>query len=217
MKHYGAVVFDWDGTVMDSTHSIVEAMQLSCADLGLPIPSRQEASWVIGLSLQSALYRAVPTLTAEQMPAFIERYRFHFLRLDPEIRLFDGIEDLLHVLHGRGVQLAVATGKSRVGLDRVLGTTGLQQRFHCTRCADESFSKPHPGMLLQIMETLNLDPEQVLMVGDTTHDIVMATSAGVDSMAVTYGAHDKRTLLQASPTVMVSNVAEMRDWLLDRV
>jgi phosphoglycolate phosphatase len=111
----------------------------------------------------------------------------------------------------------VATGKSRVGLDRVLGNMKLQAHFHATRCADESMSKPHPAMLLEIMDELGLLPEQVLMVGDTSHDIQMATSAGVDSMAVTYGAHDQRTLLESRPTVMVSSVAEMQAWLLERI
>lgn len=217
MKRYGAVVFDWDGTVMDSTHSIVAAIQGSCADLELPVPSTRDASWVIGLSLESALYRCVPTLTADKLPLFLERYRHHFFNLDPEIKLFDGIVALLDSLRARQVVLGVATGKSRVGLDRVLGTMQLHGHFHTTRCADESFSKPHPAMLLEIMAERDLRPEQVLMVGDTSHDIHMATSAGVDSMAVTYGAHDKRTLLEAEPTVMVNSVREMQAWLLERV
>lgn len=217
MKRYEAVVFDWDGTVMDSTHSIVAAIQSACADIELPVPDASTASWVIGLSLESALYHCVPTLTADKLPLFLDRYRFHFLRRDPEIKLFDGIIDLLEVLRSRHVALGIATGKSRVGLDRVLATTQLRGHFNTTRCADESFSKPHPAMLLEIMDELSLVPEQVLMVGDTSHDIKMAASAGVDSMAVTYGAHDERTLLEAEPTVMVSSVGEMQAWLLERV
>ncbi len=217
MKRYSAVVFDWDGTVMDSTHSIVAAIQGACADLGLPVPPDREAAWVIGLSLESALYRCVPTLTADQMPDFIDRYRVHFLARDPEIKLFDGIVDLLATLESRQVALGVATGKSRVGLDRVLAAKNLQGRFHVTRCADESFSKPHPAMLLEILDELSLRPDQVLMVGDTSHDIQMAAAAGMDSMAVTYGAHDIPTLRQAEPTVMVSSVDEMQSWLLDRI
>ncbi|MFW7343840.1 HAD-IA family hydrolase [Pollutimonas sp. H1-120] len=217
MKRYSAVVFDWDGTVMDSTHSIVEAIQGACADLGLPVPPAREAAWVIGLSLESALYRCVPTLTAEQMPDFIDCYRVRFLSRDPDIKLFEGITDLFATLESRQVALGVATGKSRVGLDRVLAAKQLHGHFQVTRCADESFSKPHPAMLLEIMDELSLQPDQVLMVGDTSHDIQMATAAGVDSMAVTYGAHDMATLLQAEPTVMVSSVDEMRSWVLDRV
>jgi phosphoglycolate phosphatase len=217
VKRYEAIIFDWDGTVMDSTHSIVEAIQGACADLELPVPPAEEASWVIGLSLESALYRCVPTLTAEQLPKFLERYRYHFLRRDPHLRLFDGMRELLESLRERKVSLAVATGKSRVGLDRVLGNMDLGRYFDATRCADETLSKPHPRMLFELIEELSLDPARVLMVGDTTHDIDMATAAGVDSMAVTYGAHDKSTLLLAEPTVMVSNVREMRSWVLERV
>lgn len=217
MKRYDAVIFDWDGTVMDSTRSIVTAIQSACADVDLPIPEASVASWVIGLSLESALYHCVPTLTAEQMPMFLERFRFHFLHRDLENKLFDGVVDMLETLRQRTVMLGVATGKSRVGLDRVLSAKQLHSYFDTTRCADESFGKPHPGMLLEIMDELSLRPEQLLMVGDTSHDIQMATNAGVDSMAVTYGAHDKRTLLEAEPTIMVSSVHEMQTWLLERV
>ncbi|GAB2911289.1 HAD-IA family hydrolase [Paralcaligenes sp. KSB-10] len=217
MKRYAAVVFDWDGTVMDSTHSIVAAMQAACIDLGLPVPASADASWVIGLSLESALYRAVPTLTHEQMPLFLQRYRVHFLTRDPDIKLFDGILGLFSSLRERQVRLAVATGKSRVGLDRALNSMNLREQFAATRCADESSSKPHPGMLLEIMDELDLKPEQLIMVGDTIHDIQMASNAGVDSMAVTYGAHDKQTLVAAEPTVLVPGVREMQAWLMDRV
>lgn len=216
MKRYAAVVFDWDGTVMDSTHSIVQAIQLACADLSLPVPTARDAAWVIGLSLESALYRCVPSLSAAQMPEFLERYRFHFLSRDPQIKLFDGVTDLLGTLRARQIALAVATGKSRVGLDRVLSAVGLQSQFDITRCADESRSKPDPAMLHEIMTFLGLEPEQLLMVGDTSHDIQMATAAGVDSMAVTYGAHDKLTLVQAEPSIIVSSVPEMQAWLMAR-
>ncbi|AEC20246.1 hydrolase [Pusillimonas sp. T7-7] len=217
MKRYEAVIFDWDGTVMDSTHSIVASIQGACTDLALPIPSRSEASWVIGLSLQSALYHCVPTLTEDRMDEFLDRYRFHFLSRDPHIRLFDGMPELLVELRASQVNLGVATGKSRVGLDRVLDAMKLRDHFDATRCADESFSKPHPAMLLELMDELGLEPDRVLMVGDTSHDIQMATAAGVDSMAVTYGAHDPSTLQAAEPTVVVDSVPEMREWVLARV
>ncbi|TAL86819.1 MAG: HAD-IIIA family hydrolase [Candidimonas sp.] len=217
MKRYAAVVFDWDGTVMDSTHTIVAAIQASCADLGLPVPTAADASWVIGLSLEDALYHAIPTLTSENMPLFLQRYRIHFLSRDPDLKLFDGIAPLFAALKAQGVRLAVATGKSRAGLDRALNSLNLHDQFDATRCADESFSKPHPGMLLELMHELDLAPEQLIMVGDTVHDVQMASNAGVDSMAVTYGAHDKQTLVTAEPTVLVSSVREMRSWLIDRV
>ncbi|ALO37395.1 HAD family hydrolase [Alcaligenes faecalis] len=217
MTRYAAVLFDWDGTVMDSTYSIASSIQLASADLELPVPSIQQASWVIGLSLESALYRAVPDLTAEQMPLFLERYRYHFMQRDPHIKLFDGILPFMGELRGRQIALGVATGKSRQGLDRVLQQVNLSTFFDATRCADETRSKPDPEMLHQLLAELMLEPEQVLMVGDTVHDIHMAANAGMDSVAVTYGAHDPQTLAKAEPTVMVDNVAQMRDWVLARI
>ena len=217
MTRYAAVLFDWDGTVMDSTYSIASSIQLASADLELPVPSIQQASWVIGLSLESALYRAVPDLTAEQMPLFLERYRYHFMQRDPHIKLFDGILPFMGELRGRQIALGVATGKSRQGLDRVLQQVNLSTFFDATRCADETRSKPDPEMLHQLLAELMLEPEQVLMVGDTVHDIHMAANAGMDSVAVTYGAHDPQALAKAEPTVMVDNVAQMRDWVLARI
>lgn len=217
MKRYKAVIFDWDGTVMDSTASIAGAIQAACVDLEVPVPSAEEASWVIGLSLDKALQRCAPSLKEEHIPHFIERYRHHFFLYDQQLALFDGILPLLDDLRQREIRLGVATGKSRLGLDRVLQAHRLADRFDCTRCADESQGKPHPAMLFDIMKRLDLQPEQVLMVGDTTHDVQMAASAGVDSMAVTYGAHSKRTLLVSEPTVMVSSVREMRNWLAARL
>lgn len=217
MKRYKAVIFDWDGTVMDSTASIAGAIQAACVDLELPVPSTEDASWVIGLSLDQALQRCAPSLAQAQIPLFVERYRHHFFLFDQHLGLFDGIVPLLDHLRQQEIRLGVATGKSRLGLDRVLQAHQLFDRFDYTRCADESQGKPHPAMLFDIMDRLDLKPEQVLMVGDTTHDVQMATRAGVDSMAVTYGAHSKRTLLMSEPTVMVSSVREMRNWLAPRL
>lgn len=217
MKQYKAVIFDWDGTVMDSTSFIAQAIQSACVDLELPVPSLEDASWVIGLSLDKALQRCAPSLEAERVSLFMERYRHHFFLRDHGLAMFDGIIPLLDDLKSREIRLGVATGKTRLGLDRVLQANQLADRFDCTRCADESQGKPHPAMLFDIMKRLNLEPEHVLMVGDTTHDVQMAARAGVDSMAVTYGAHSKRTLLLSEPTVMVSSVKEMRDWISVRV
>jgi phosphoglycolate phosphatase len=217
LKRYRAVIFDWDGTVMDSTHSIVSSIQAASADLELPVPSRRDASWVIGLSLESALYRCVPELTAESFPLFMERYRHHFLARDTSDKLFDGIQDLFAELRAHDVLLGVATGKSRIGLDRVMNSMQLQDTFDITRCADETLSKPDPLMLMQIMGELSLAPQDLVMVGDTTHDVQMACNAGIDSLAVTYGAHDVPTLVQSSPSDMVASVPDMRTWLLERV
>jgi phosphoglycolate phosphatase len=202
---------------MDSTHSIVAAIQNACRDLELPVPSDEQASWVIGLSLEAALRQAVPELTTEKVPDFLARYRIHYLLRDPDLKLFDGIMELLACLSGRGVKLAVATGKSRVGLDRALKATSLGPVFDDTRCADETFSKPHPQMLFELMESLQVDAADVIMVGDTTHDIQMATSAGIASVAVTYGAHSVGELNGSAPTAIVDSVAALREWLLPRV
>ncbi len=215
--NYGVVVFDWDGTLMDSTHSIVAAIQAACRDLDLPVPSVSTASWVIGLSLESALRKAVPELTPSLLPRFLERYRIHYLTRDPELRLFEGIPGLLDDLAERNIRLAVATGKSRVGLDRVLAATGLGPRFEITRCADESFSKPHPAMLQEIMQELDVEPARMLMIGDTSHDLQMAINAGVHGLGVTYGAHPPKDLEACQPQGIVHDVAGLRDWLLPRV
>jgi len=214
---YSLVIFDWDGTLMDSTHSIVAAIQGACRDLDLPVPSNDSASWVIGLSLEAALRSAVPELRDEQLPEFLNRYRIHYLLRDPELRLFDGVMELLATLSGMGTKLAVATGKSRVGLDRALAATALRPVFDATRCADETFSKPHPGMLFELMEVLDVPPEEVIMIGDTSHDLRMATNAGVHGLAVTYGAHARAELASCAPQAIVNNVAELREWLVPRV
>jgi len=217
MSSYSLVVFDWDGTLMDSTNGIVSAIQGACRDLELPVPSASEASWVIGLSLESALRRAVPELTQAMLPRFLERYRIHYLLRDPDLQLFEGIEPLLGELAGRDIRLAVATGKSRVGLNRVLAATGLRDVFDATRTADETFSKPHPGMLQELMQELDVEPERVIMVGDTSHDLNMAANAGVHGLGVTYGAHSPQELLGCTPQAVVDTVPALREWLLARV
>ena len=217
MKHYEAVIFDWDGTLMDSTHSIIESIQLASADLGLEVPSTMQASWIIGMSLESGLYKAVPDLTAEQMPEFLDRYRHHFFQRDASIKMFDGAVDMLDQLRSRVVPISVATGKSRVGLDRVLQVVNLAHYCNTTRCADETRGKPDPLMLHEILWELDLEPENVLMVGDTTHDTYMAHNAGMDCLAVTYGAHDVPTLEKSEPTAIVTSVPEMQDWIFRRL
>lgn len=217
MKQYELVVFDWDGTVMNSTGAIVEAIQKACADLDLAVPPPQTASWVIGLSLSSAMYRVVPDLQEEQLPLFIERYRHHFFQVDKQIALFDHARELLTELKENNVLIGVATGKSRDGLERMLAAQELEGFFDVTRCADEAFSKPHPAMLHQVMDVMGMQPQQVLMVGDTTHDIQMAHNAQVDGLGVSYGAHDRETLKESQPLAIVDTVPQLHDWLRQRV
>ncbi len=214
---YSLVVFDWDGTLMDSTPAIVAAIQGACRDMDLPVPPDEAAAWVIGLGLADALRAAVPELKPEQWKAFSERYRFHYLTRDPELRLFAGIEGLLTGIAATGASIAVATGKSRLGLDRSLDATGLRPRFDATRTADETHSKPHPAMLLELMDELNVPPARTLMIGDTSHDLNMARSAGVHGLGVSYGAHAVTELEGCEPVGIVHSVAELSDWLLPRV
>ena len=143
-KQFDLIVFDWDGTLMDSTVHITRSIQASCRDLGLPVPDDQAASYVIGLGLRDALQLAAPTLDPEDYPRLVERYRVHYLTGDPTIELFSGARAMLERLRAAGFLLAVATGKSRVGLDRALKAVELVDMFDVTRCADETFSKPHP-------------------------------------------------------------------------
>ena len=217
MKQYSVVIFDWDGTLMDSTNSIVASIQAACRDLELPVPSNEQASWVIGLALEPALRHCVPKLTKSLEPLFLERYRHHYLSRDTGLKLFDGVLPMLDDLSRQGVRLAVATGKSRVGLNRALAATALHDRFHSTRCADETFGKPHPKMLLEIMDELSVDPEEVVMVGDTSHDLTMASNAGVHGLGVTYGAHPPDELSRCAPRDMVHDVKDLHRWLSDRV
>jgi len=212
-KRFELIVFDWDGTLLDSAAAIVHAIQAASADLGLPVPTDARARHVIGLGLSDALHHAVPELPAEDYPQMVERYRHHYLSNDHELTLFDGTVELIADLHGRGHLLAVATGKSRNGLDRALGFSGLRRYFHATRCADECFSKPHPAMLHELMEELGVAAGSCLMIGDTTHDLLMAKNAGVAGLAVSFGAHPVNQLQAEAPLACVHTPAELRAWL----
>jgi len=212
-RKFDLIVFDWDGTLMDSTALIVAAIQAACRDVGVPEPDRERAAYVIGLSLAGAMAAIAPELDQASQTRLAERYRYHFLARDHELTLFEGARALLDELHEQGYLLAVATGKARQGLNRVLGSSGLGALFHATRCADESFSKPHPAMLLELMDELQVVPERTVMIGDTTHDLLMARNAGVVSLAMTYGAHPLAELQTEAPLAVHHSVAELREWL----
>ena len=212
-KRFELLVFDWDGTILDSTRAIVTSMQAACRDLGLPPPSDERARQVIGLGLGEALQVAAPDLDEASYPQMAERYRHHYLSSDQDLSLFAGIPELLAELQAAGFCLAVATGKSRRGLNRALAHSGLGEFFTASRCADECFSKPHPQMLFELMDELLFPPEQALMIGDTTHDLQMAKNAGIAGLGVNYGAHTPAQLSTLSPLVLVNNVAELSAWL----
>jgi phosphoglycolate phosphatase len=209
---YRVLVFDWDGTIIDSASTIAECIRLAAGDIGLAVPTQEQASHVIGLGLQDALKHAVPDLRPEQMMEFVARYRHHFLSREDTMGLFDGMRDLLEYL-SRDKPLGIATGKSRRGLDRSLEAMNLRSCFQASRCADETHPKPHPAMLLELMEEFDVPAQKMLMIGDTSHDLEMARAAGVDALAVTYGAHAEGGLRACQPRGCVGSVAELRQWL----
>jgi phosphoglycolate phosphatase len=212
-RRFDLVVFDWDGTLFDSTALIVQSIQAACRDLGLPVPDDERASWVIGLSLHGAMAHAVPTVTPEQIPQMVDRYRFHYLARQHDLTLFPGVLEMLHALKKRHHCLAVATGKSRAGLDEALHAVELKGLFDGTRTADETRSKPDPQMLDELMRQFGAEPDRTLMIGDTTHDLQLAANAGTPSIAVAYGAHPTSEFEAHSPLVVAKTVAELAAWL----
>jgi phosphoglycolate phosphatase len=214
---YELVVFDWDGTMVDSTRAITDSMREAAKDLGLPVPSVERARHVIGMGLLEAIHYAVPGIERAALPKFVERYRAHYLQEDAFLKPFDGIPALLQELEDAGVMLAIATGKSRAGLDRALTRTGWGRHFMATRTGDEGAPKPDPWMLADLCSVLSTPPERVVMIGDTTHDLGMARAAGTAAVAVTYGAHPEAELRAMSPAACVHTVSELREWLLPRL
>jgi len=214
-QQFDLIVFDWDGTLMDSTAHIARSIQAACRDLGLPVPADEAARYVIGLGLRDALQIAAPSLDPADYPRLAERYRFHYLVKDTHTELFAGVRELLEELRACGYLLAVATGKSRVGLNRALDAVNLTSLFDGTRCADETFSKPHPAMLQELSRELGQELTRTVMIGDTTHDLQMATNAGAAGVAVTYGAHPADALIKLEPRFVAENVAALGVWLRD--
>ncbi len=212
-RQFDLIVFDWDGTLFDSTALITRSIQAACADLGTTVPSDREASYVIGLGLMQALALAAPELPVSRHEELCARYRHHYLRRQHEVTFFEGTLPMLERLKARNHWLAVATGKSRRGLDEALRVGQLQGTFHATRTADETASKPHPQMLQELMRELGVPPQRTLMIGDTTHDLEMAVNAGTASVGVSYGAHEHGPFAAYAPRVVVHSVAELDDWL----
>jgi phosphoglycolate phosphatase len=212
-KQFDLIVFDWDGTLMDSTSTIVRCIQAAAKDLGLPMPDKSAASYVIGLGLLDAMQVAVPDLDPMYYPRMVERYKYHYLTQDKDLTLFDGVDDMLRDLAAQGYFLAVATGKSRVGLNRALNATNLLSVFDATRCADETFSKPNPAMLMELTRELGQDMSRTLMIGDTTHDLQMAINAGAAGVAVEFGAHTTDQLLSLNPLYSANSIRGLHQWL----
>jgi phosphoglycolate phosphatase len=209
---YRLLVFDWDGTIIDSAATITECIRDASRELGLEVPDRSRASHVIGLGLHDAMRMAVPGLPAERYPEFVASYRKHFLERKNSMQLFEGMRELLERLSRKHL-LAIATGKSRRGLDRDLEFHNLGPLFAASRCADETNPKPHPAMLREIIEELAVRKDAALMIGDTSHDLEMARAAGVDALAVTYGAHPEESLRACDPLGCFSSVTQLEEWL----
>ena len=212
-RRFDLIVFDWDGTLMDSAACIAGSLQAACHDMGYAVPSERDARYVIGLGLHDAMAHVLPGVPPSDYQRVVERYRHHFLLRDSGTNLFSGVSEMVHDLRLDGHLVAVATGKTRRGLDRALETTGLMHSFDATRCADESKSKPDPAMLHWLIETLQVSAKRTLMIGDTTHDMAMARAAGVARVAVAHGAHEAHELLEYEPLACVADCAELRAWL----
>ncbi len=213
MNRFDLLIFDWDGTLMDSAGTIVACIQAASTDLGLSVPSREAASHIIGLGLNQAVAYLFPRLPESKYPDLVECYRYHYLSQDADIPLFEGAHALLEELHDRGHLLAVATGKARRGLDRALGHSGLQACFHASRTADETHSKPHPAMIEELLTELGVLPKRTLMIGDTSHDLEMALNAGVASLGAGYGAHPPEDLFAYAPLAVCRSFEELALWL----
>ena len=207
------LVFDWDGTLADSTALIVDAMQTAINQLQYQARSNAQIRNVIGLGLVEAAQTLFPGMERGDHELIGTCYRLHYARRAHETSLFQDVPVTLRKLHERGYRLAIATGKSRKGLDTSLRHAGLEGMFHATRCADETRSKPHPQMLYEILKELDIRPDHTVMIGDSEYDMEMALNAGISSLAVSYGVHDSTRLLKYKPLACLDSLADLLDWL----
>lgn len=211
---FDVVVFDWDGTIIDSVDHIADSLQLAARDLGFPQREREALRHIVGLGMQEALEHLYPGITWEEMTRLREAYAHHFFQHETTADdLFPGMDELLEMLHG-GPRLAVATGKSRPGLDRALESSGLGRYFPLTRCANETASKPDPLMLQQIVTETGVPVERMVMVGDTIYDMEMARRIGMSAIGVTWGVHSAEQLAEHDPVGIASGVAMLRELIL---
>ena len=213
-RQFDLIAFDWDGTLFDSTGIITRCIQMAVRDVGGTVPGDKEAAYVIGMGLMQALAHAAPDVPADKYPELGARYRHHYVARQNDISLFDGVLPMLAHLKSRHHWLAVATGKSRRGLDDALRAVELKGLFDGSRTADETAGKPNPRMLQELMAEFGVAPERTLMIGDTTHDLQMALNAGCASVGVSYGAHEADDFNMLGPRGVVHSVRELHDWLL---
>lgn len=206
-RRFDVLIFDWDGTLFDSVDWIVECLQQAATDSGVAMPTSETARSVIGLSLSAAMQTLFPDEPADRLEHLMDSYRRRYFT--KEIKpgdLFDGVSDTLTELRNRGFLLAIATGKARQGLERALRGTDISDLFSATRCADETASKPHPAMVNEIIASLRTPRARAVMIGDTTHDLLMAGNAGIAGIGVTCGAHNRDTLAALRPLACLADV-----------
>ncbi len=216
-KRFELLVFDWDGTLMDSVARIVACIQGAVRDLQLEPRSDTQVRNIIGLGLHEAISSLYPGTDFAFHDQVAQRYRHHFLNADPTpMTLFPGAFEVVVELHRQGYWMAVATGKGRQGLDRVLDETGLRRYFHVTRCSDETSSKPHPQMLQEIIDFVGVEPADTLMIGDTEYDLEMASNARTAALAVSYGVHTPTQLARHRPLGCLDAITELPAWLAPR-
>lgn len=214
MGRYNLLVFDWDGTVVDTVNHIVNAMETAIAAVGLPVRTREQIRGIIGLGMHEAASTLFPETDGDLHRRMVGHYSENYLAATTgNTILFPGVRETLQQLHERGYLLAVATGKSRRGLERAFADTGIKELFHASRCADETFSKPHPQMLIEIMQVMDVDPGQTVMIGDSLHDLQMAANANVTSIAVSYGAQPLHSLLELNPATKLDLLGDLPAWL----
>lgn len=216
MNKYSLLVFDWDGTLIDSKAQIVNCMQATILSLQLDPRSDVQICNIIGLGLEEAIRSLYPKVASKVISQTAQIYREHYLTKDKTPSpLFDGTTEVLNSLRESGFDLAIATGKSRRGLDKGLIDTGLKGYFPITRCADETRSKPHPQMLEEILVDHNTEASNALMIGDSEYDLQLANNTKVDSLAVSYGVHGLMRLLKQDPMGFIDDINQLPQWLID--
>ena len=206
-------IFDWDGTISDSAAKIIRCMQLAAEDVGLSVLADADIKNIIGLGLPEALKTLYPEISADEINKISESYSMHFVELDRSPSpFFPHVMETLTQLRDKNFVLAVATGKSRRGLDRVLNNLDLSGFFHHSRCADETASKPHPKMLEELLEVSGCAVNEAVMIGDTEWDMRMAQKIGMPKIAVNYGAHSKERLESCLPEMQIERFSQVLDW-----
>lgn len=214
-KQFDLIIWDWDGTLADSTSVIIDAMTIASRELGFGEIPRAKASSIIGLSLNEAIKTLLGDIGVVNTQALVARYRDYYFLHEENIPLFAGAAETIKTLHKRGFKLAVATGKGRRGLNLALEHADLTKYFQATRTVNECFSKPHPQMLDELMDYFVTTPERTLMIGDTSYDLQMAKNAGIQALAVSYGAQPRENLLPYHPLAIFDDFSSLSQWLFE--